>query len=180
MPNSESEKIQIYDPFRNAAKTDINEFSISELEHILINKKGINELKEKITKNGYLIFLKEFVIKKFLRKEIKVYKIYIPDYKIITKEPVICAKPTPESLITTWGPVNLPNNSNNNCIFENKHVILEFNISNITEQFGKFILNRKISFDNKIGFYIKDEMEHLVYDINQIKLDFPVKVSLLP
>lgn len=50
MPNSESEKIQIYDPFRNAARTDIDELSILELENILINKKGINELKKKLLK----------------------------------------------------------------------------------------------------------------------------------
>lgn len=86
----------------------------------------------------------------------------------------------PQNCFNIWIPVNLPNNSNSNCVFENKHVILEFNISNVTEQFGKYILNRTVSFDKKIGFYIRAEIGNLANHItNEIKLDCPVKISIL-
>lgn len=121
-------------PYRIPHKPlDIEEYSLEELERALNNKKNISYLKTQIEECGNSIFIKKVTIKRFLRKNFVLYKLYLLTIELNYQDEY-----------ARWVP----------CYHTNKKAVYGYSYEDITEKCGNLIKKR---FDtNKKGFLNDD------------------------
>lgn len=137
-------------PYRIPHKPlDIEEYSLEELERALNNKKNISYLKTQIEECGNSIFIKKVIIKRFLRKNFDLYKLYLLTIQLNFRDEY-----------GIWTP----------CYHTNKKGVYQgFSCEDITEKCGNLI-KKRFDYDKK-GFLNGEDSSissHIKYNLEKI------------